>query len=217
MLKVLALHHTEKLDGELFRKILLCIDEERQNKILKFHKREDAERSLLGDFLVRAVLCEMLHVKNGDIRIKRDAMGKPYVGNTPGVFFSISHSGNWITAAFDSMPVGIDIERVKKVDPAAAGNILDTGDYAEMTAREEGRRQHYFYKCWTYHESYVKMRGQGMTLPLAGMKKLAAEAFFKVYSVDPCYLLTVCSVCDVFPEKVVLTGIEELLENTADE
>ena len=56
-----------------------------------------------------------------------------------------------------------------------------------------------------------------MTLPLSGVKKLTAEAFFKIYPVDAAYVLTVCSAHGAFPESVDYTGIDKLLENTAVE
>lgn len=213
MLKVWALRHSKKLDNQTFQAMLSFIDEDKKSKILKLYKWQDAERSLLGNFLVRAALCEMLQIKNEDIRIKRNKMGKPYADNIPQVFFNISHSGDWIVGVLDSFPVGIDIEQIKDLDLDMAGKILDRDDFAEMMKQKESQRPEYFYRCWTFNESYMKMRGRGISIPLSGVKKITEKAFFKTYPLDADYMLAVCSISGGFPENVILADINKLLQS----
>lgn len=212
MLKVLALRCKERLDNELFTEILSLIDEENKNKILKFYKWHDAQRSLLGNLLIRSTLCDILQVKNRDIKIVRSQMGKPYANNIPEVFFNTSHSGDWIVGAFDSSPVGIDIEQIKPIESDMTRKILDNNDFEEMKKQKESEYPNYFYKCWTFNESYMKMLGRGMSFPLSSVKKLSDEAFFKNYFIDPDYVLSVCSSCSAFPENVIFADIKKLIK-----
>jgi len=69
----------------------------------------------------------------------------------------------------------------------------------------------YFYKCWTMGESYQKMLGSGVTLPLLSTNALHDTAFFNDYSIDEEYMLSVCSSQGVFPEGIVITDTEQLL------
>ena len=194
MLKVLALRCGEKLDSQKFQKILSFLDEDIQKKILSFYKWQDAQRSLLGNFLVRVTLCEMFQVRNSDIKIVRSKLGKPYADNIPQVSFNIAHSGAWIVAVFDSLPVGIDIEKIKEIDLDMARKILNIDDFKEMMSLKESERPAYFYKCWTFNESYVKMQGKGMAIPLQSVKKLSNKAIFKTYPLDSNYVLSVCTI-----------------------
>ncbi|KUO73425.1 MAG: hypothetical protein APF77_09535 [Clostridia bacterium BRH_c25] len=211
MLKIFALKHCTKLDGLLFREILSFLDKQEQEKILKFYRWQDAERSLLGSLIIRATICDMFQVKNSDIEVFRNEMGKPYINNMPQVFFNISHSGHWIVGAFDSFPIGIDIEKIKASDFDVVKSILAADDYEEMLKIEVPDQMKYFYKCWTMGESYQKMLGSGVTLPLLSTNALHDTAFFNDYSIDEEYMLSVCSSQGVFPEGIVITDTEQLL------
>ncbi len=212
MLKVVALRCSEKLDSQIFQEILSLLDEDEQKKILSFYRWQDAQRSLLGKFLVRAIICKRFQVKNGDIKIMRSKMGKPYAYNIPQGSFNISHSGAWIVGAFDSLPVGIDIEQIKEIDLDMARKILDIDDFEELMRKKESGLSDYFYKCWTFNESYLKMLGQGISIPLLSVKKLSDKAFLKTYPIDTNYVLSVCSNSHIFPENITFTDIKKLLK-----
>ena len=128
MLKLFALKHCTKLDSLLFHEIISFLDKHEQERILKFYRRQDAERSLLGSLIIRAKICHLYQIKNSDFEVFRNEMGKPYIHNMPKSFFNISHSGHWIMGAFDSFPVGIDIERIKALDLNMAKSILAAND-----------------------------------------------------------------------------------------
>lgn len=46
-----------------------------------------------------------------DIRFSTQEYGKPCIPDLPDAHFNISHSGRWVICAFDSQPIGIDIEK----------------------------------------------------------------------------------------------------------
>lgn len=211
MLKIFALKHCTKLDSLLFREILSFLDKHEQEKILKFHRWQDAERSLLGNLIIRATICDMFQVKNSDLEVFRNEMGKPYINNMPQVFFNISHSGHWVVGAFDSFPVGVDIEQIKALDLNMGKSMLAANDYEEMLKIEAPNQLKYFYKCWTMGESYQKMLGSGVTLPLSSTNNLHDTAFFNSYSIDEEYILSICSSQGLFPECIVFTDIKRLL------
>lgn len=211
MLKVVALKHCTKLDSILFKEIVSFLDRCEQEKIQKFYKWQDAERSLLGNLMIRATICDLFQVNNTDVKIARNQMGKPYIYNMPQAHFNISHSGEWIVGAFDSLPVGVDIEQIKALDLNMAKSILAVGDSIEMMKMKDSDCLNHFYSCWTLGESYLKMLGSGVTLPLPSTIKLYDKAFFKNYSIDEEYILSICSNHGLFPEGIVFNDIEQLL------
>lgn len=212
MLKIIALKHCIKLDSLMFQEILSFLDKPEQEKILSFHRRQDAERSLLGNLIMRAAICDMLKVRNSDIEVSRNEMGKPYIQDIPQVFFNISHSGHWIAGAFGSFAVGIDIEQLRALDINICKQMLAADDYEKMLRMKDSDRLKYFYKCWTMSESYQKMLGSGVTLPLASTCSLHSAAFFKGYDIDQEYMLSVCSSRGAFPEQIEFTDVELLLK-----
>jgi len=71
-------------------------------------------------------------------------------------------------------------------------------------------RLKHFYKCWTLSESYQKMLGSGVTLPLSSTNNLYDSAFFTNHIIDD-YILSICSSHGLFSERIIYTDTEQLL------
>ena len=109
------------------------------------------------------------HSFNEPITISTLSTGRPIVINSSGQTFpcSLSHSGNWLVAAFYAPgEIGVDVELTKpgrNVDAAIkhffsdrAWNILKN-----RTARE---REVWFYQQWCAREAIIKCIGEGSIL-----------------------------------------------------
>lgn len=85
--------------------------------------------------------------------------GKPIA---PGAYLSISHSGRVAVCAASHMPIGVDIERVRHVNPGLARKLRCPAD---VPARELDAL---LLSHWTAKESFLKMTGEG----LAGLSRV---------------------------------------------
>lgn len=98
-----------------------------------------------------------------ELKIKRDAMGKPFVENALGCHFGISHSSGKIAIAVDVLPVGVDIERVREVNLDIVEHFFSVEDIKIFSEIPMKHKNEYFFKMWTQKESYVKCIGKGFS------------------------------------------------------
>jgi 4'-phosphopantetheinyl transferase len=128
-----------------------------QKEVNRYRQQDDQKRKLLGRELIR------FYLKSKDYEttvheIKFDQHKKPYLENGP--FFNISHSGNYVVAAFSKNPVGIDIEEERAVDVTALSFVFHTDELAFL--KENNYQQSTFYRLWARKEACLKAIGIGI-------------------------------------------------------
>ncbi|WP_371410601.1 4'-phosphopantetheinyl transferase family protein, partial [Bacillus pseudomycoides] len=104
------------IDENTYNTLLNFVSVEKRKKIGRYVKKDDAYRTLLGDTLIRSVICKQHKTSNQDIRYEYNHYGKPAWEGSDYFFFNISHSGNWIVCIVNNAPVGIDIERICPIE-----------------------------------------------------------------------------------------------------
>ena len=156
-----------------FDRLLDCVSEEKKKRILRFHRYADAQRTLLGDVLARYAICkrsgagdEKLGNLYKNLVFTANEYGKPLLLEPNGICFNISHSGSWVVCAVDDAAVGIDVEIIKPIDFKVAERFFSGNEYISLMNQPEETRPAYFYKLWTLKESYIKMIGKGLSIPL---------------------------------------------------
>ncbi len=82
--------------------------------------------------------------------------GKPYFKGGPE--FSISHSRGLIACAVYSVPVGLDLERVREFSPGLRGKICTAGELG-LTGGDNSLLT----QLWTCKESHMKLTGRGFS------------------------------------------------------
>ena len=86
--------------------------------------------------------------------------GKPYLRDTPHIFFSFSHSGNAVGCAIADFEVGLDIQEVRPFKMGVARRVCSESELRQLAASEDAPRL--FCKFWTQRESYAKACGVGV-------------------------------------------------------
>ena len=188
-----------------FNNLLYCVSEEKKERINRFYKYEDAQRTLLGDVLARYAICKRLGAKNVDLIFDTNEYGKPILQEPTGINFNISHSGDCVVCAVDNNAVGIDVETIKPIDLKIAERFFSKDEYLSLINRPEEAKLKYFYMLWTLKESYIKMEGKGLGIPLnsftisikgndisVSINDKVQECFFRLLIIDN---TVICSVC----------------------
>lgn len=116
MIKWVALQVPSHLREESFRQLLPLLSMERQEYIAGFKGMEDRLSGLFGGLLIRWLIMERTHLANHQLTFRRDEFGKPFLAGRENIHFNLSHSGEWVAAALDSQPVGVDVEAVEPLD-----------------------------------------------------------------------------------------------------
>ena len=168
MIKIYMGDITALSDGNIFRKYIELLDETRRNKVRQCKNEEDKKRSLLAGYLIQVGVKEWIWEESG---LQADAAplslsyvygedGKPYLRDHKDIHFNISHSGQYVTAAFSSEEVGIDIQHHRELRTDIAGRFFSAQD-KELLKRMEDREDG-FYRMWAVKEAYMKLTGEGM-------------------------------------------------------
>ncbi len=95
--------------------------------------------------------------------------GKPYLENGFGskdlnLYFSLSHSGEFVICAISNQEIGADIQQMKQVNYnkiiSRFFTPLEYDYYNQLDSSEE--KVTYFFKLWTRKEAYAKCTGKGL-------------------------------------------------------
>ena len=97
--------------------------------------------------------------------ITENEKGKPEIKGLDGLYFNLSHSGDWAACAISNEQIGVDIEYIKGgalPNPERILHPQELETFAFITNQLE--KQKYFFECWTAKESYLKNLGIGLTV-----------------------------------------------------
>ena len=120
-------------------------------------------QTVAGELLARYSVGQYLGKPDQDINLVFGEKGKPHIENLVNVHFNISHSGHYVVCAVSCNQIGIDVERVRKVNLRIAERFFSPSEINDLMACEEENRMHYFITLWTIKESYLKAIGRGLT------------------------------------------------------
>ena len=129
-----------------------------------------------------------------DSVILKNSHGKPYLRDYPDVHFSLSHSGDYAMCAISDSPIGCDIQKISDTRPQVARRFFTQAEQLYLQGSEDPQVE--FTRIWTRKESYVKMKGLGISAcPLTSFDVIGStslpDAIF--YELDlPDHHATVC-------------------------
>nr|WP_237391871.1 4'-phosphopantetheinyl transferase superfamily protein [Paenibacillus dendrobii] len=93
--------------------------------------------------------------------------------------FNISHSGEWVVCALDSLPVGVDVEEIKEAPFEISKRFFSREERTFLFNEAEEVRNESFYYIWTLKESYIKAIGQGLSYGLESFTVLPGSNWVK--------------------------------------
>lgn len=195
-------------DARAHSAVLHEIGSSRRQKVLSFVRAEDRKRCLGAGLLLARIL--PLYGENPEA-VVYGAAGKPEAQR---VHFNLSHSGDLVICAVGEKAVGCDIEKITEEPKGVAERFFHPAEAAYLGTFQGQARTEMFYRLWTWKESYVKMTGEGMFLPLQDFAVLPADGQIRVrrggrvlachmkeYSV-PGYQVSVCAEEETFSDGV---------------
>lgn len=172
-MRVLITNISPLRDEALYEELLRYVPAERQEKIARYGKQEDRRRSLgaglLLEYGLRSFGCSLLPLVPGTekVHLVRGAHGKPGISGGTGVYFNLSHAGDYAAAVFDDGAVGIDVERARRVNVNVMQRQFTAAENAYLRSEPDA-----FLRLWTRKESYCKAVGEGLHLPLSSFDVL---------------------------------------------
>lgn len=153
MLKLYYGHIQLVKDPLVFEKWFNQMNSERKEKVLRCRNEVDKQRSLLAGILLQYGL-------------KQDRFAKQ-------VFYSISHSGNYVICVLSDRRVGIDIEnkfrsafseaKIERLEKIAK-KCLTMGEEIRFFNCDDEEKADTLIRFWTRKESYSKALGIGLAM-----------------------------------------------------
>ncbi len=163
MLKLFAMKNTLFNDDATFERQLALVGDERRKKVNSLALREKKNASLAAGVILPLALkaCGI----SGEIEVERGLWDKPKLTSPQGVFFNLSHSGEWTVIAISDNEVGVDIQQVKPLNMRLATRFFSENEQKILAEAGDDAGQ-LFYRLWTVKEAYLKAVGTGLSRPL---------------------------------------------------
>ncbi len=139
-----------------------------ERKLAEKYKAPQNKYQLLSYLIRRLMLSYFLDISPSDIEYKYNEYGKP-MEKEDRIFFSISHSDNYLALAIGFRnDLGIDIE-VNKYIPKLNSflNSILTSQEKKIVKNQTGSSKEFItYMYWTMKESIVKALGKGLQIDM---------------------------------------------------
>ncbi len=142
----------------------------------RYHRymfQKDADLYLLTRALCRKVLSHYMPVKPADWRFESNQYGKPSIASpetAKSLEFNLTNTPGFVACMVsDRYPVGVDAEAIdrKSATLDIAKRFFSKEEFKELQTHPEELRAARFFHYWTLKEAYIKVRGMGMSIPLA--------------------------------------------------
>ena len=161
---------------ELFNRLLAEVDEERRAKVNRLIPEKGKRLSLAAGVLERLALKD---AGLTEYTIEKRENDKPYIAGRDDVFFNLSHSGEMVICAIAPVEVGCDIELIKEDRPKIAQRFFTEEEQQFSSVSKEN-----FYRMWTLKETFMKVTGKGLQLPMRDYSINVAEEIKITQNVD---------------------------------
>jgi 4'-phosphopantetheinyl transferase len=164
----------------------LLLSEEEKKKV-SFYKFEQTQLSyIVSQAVLRMLLAAYLDVKPADVKMGSHKKGKPYLIHDSPVFFNISNSHDLCVYAFScDAEVGIDIEKIRDlpdIDQLIEKNL--TSRERSYILKDPAHKLNWFFRFWTFKESYLKAIGEGMRLTPENLEFSVEDEAIRLRSVN---------------------------------
>jgi len=168
---------------------------ERKQAVSQMKVTHKKNLSIAADALCRKAISDYCNVSPDEIEFEYNAKGKPFAKNLP-LYFSKSHSGNLAVCAVSDCEIGIDVEKIRDINPRVSDRFATDREKEYIKNSENG-----FFKIWTLKEAYFKCIGTGLgsdikdvSFEINGENILCSKDGyeFSFFDIDKEYICSIC-------------------------
>lgn len=211
-MRIILIEVPDIIDEKEYNKLLCLISSNKRAKIKNYLNIRDIYSSIIGELLIRYMVFE--DIGHTEIFIKENEYGKPYIENS-NLHYNVSHSGKWVICVMDTQEIGIDIEEYRKVNIECNKNIFTKNEYKKVICSKKPERE--FIRLWTIKESYIKLIGKGLQIPLNSFeieKNIIINNntyYYKEYTTLENYNISLCSEKNKFPKIIEIKTLNDII------
>lgn len=171
------------------------MSEEKKISVDRILSKEKRLSKIAADALCRKAISNECGIPCSDIIFGTEKNGKPFAVNAQ-IKFNASHSGNMVVCAVADNEIGIDIEKIRNVNPKTVHRFATGSEIEIINSLPDG-----FFRIWTLKEAYFKCIGTGLgsdikniSFDISGEKITCSESGF-VFEFKNTADGYICSVC----------------------
>lgn len=165
----LYLAEVGRQDERALRRAQELLDAEERARAGAFHRHRDRDAYVVAHAALRSVLSLSLGIRAEALPLIREPCagcggphGRPAL-RTPGLHFSLSHSGDLVLVALAPTPVGVDVEGLATAQAVlGAQSALHVAEAQELARLPAHERPAAFTRAWVRKEAYLKGLGTGL-------------------------------------------------------
>jgi len=150
---------------------LALLNSEERAQRQRFIPAEKRHEHFVTRVLVRTVLGQALGLAPEAVAFVPNAWGRPELPPPATLKFNVSHTPGLVVCLVSSNhEVGVDTELLSRAPKLLrlAPKVFAPKELNDLMALPEGEQAQRAVTLWTLKESYIKARGRGLSLPLAG-------------------------------------------------
>ena len=199
MYKLYAIINVEYIVCSVFEPFLRYLPKERRSRMQRFRRSIDRKNCVLSYFLLQYGLYENYSIRS--FALSNGIHGKPYLSDHTHIHFNISHCNNGCICAIADSPIGLDIQDIRPFSWSVANHCCLEKE--KQLLRECSDPATEFTKIWTMKESYLKMKGTGITVDLCTVDATKLRDKIQTFEINDCYIF-VASAESVPEEEICL-------------
>ncbi|MEE1012090.1 MAG: 4'-phosphopantetheinyl transferase superfamily protein [Acutalibacteraceae bacterium] len=171
------------------------MSDERKQAVSQMKVEHKRNLRIAADALCRKTIADFCGVEQNKIIFEHTKTGKPFAKDLP-VHFNVSHSGDMVVCAVSDCEIGIDIEKIRNINPRTAEKFATESEKDYISKNKNG-----FFEIWTLKEAYFKCIGTGLgadirdvSFDIGEKKILCSENGFECSFIetDADYICSVC-------------------------
>ena len=129
---------------------------EKQKEISAIKVEKKQIERIVSDHSKRKALADYCGVDPLGIEFASSEKGKPFAKNVD-AHFNVSHSGDYVVCAVSDKEIGIDIEKIRAINPRTAERFANSVEIEYINSTPNG-----LFEIWVLKEAYFKCTGSGL-------------------------------------------------------
>ncbi len=163
-------YYIEKFDSfsaEKREEFFSFLDKEKKREFLSATNENRKLSILISQGFAKEKISREYDIPKNDIVFSVSDRGKPYCKSHPHIYFSLSHSGNFVAFAVSDKEIGIDIEKLRPAKDNLVKRVCSQNEIDAIYCSENPHIK--FTEIWTKKEAYLKALGTGIDRELSSI------------------------------------------------
>lgn len=183
--------------NETYQRFFNYLPYDRMQKVQRYRNETDKSNCVMSYMLIMYSVYKTFGIVTPEIASTK--YGKLYLVDYPEAHFNISHCAKGCVCAVSDYEIGIDIQDVRPFSWSVVNHCCSAKEKQLLRNCIDPTAE--FTKIWTMKESYLKMKGTGITVDLCAVDTTKLRDRIKTFEINGCYISVASA--KSFPEEEI--------------